>query len=274
MQPRGSKSSSTSLDSVIVQQYLEDRINGSWISVLNSCAHDIVNTMFQISAVHYKHSDSRGFNYVKKKSGVSFCYPRLTDCLMPFRLTSASKIKVVILGDEPLPNGASGGIMWTHDKEAYGLIDSTTNKYYYSPNLTLMETFLQKYRADGYTDIAKNDPPVFDMNYLMDQGVLPLYSSFTCDSNSPSAHYVLWKQTIKLILKAIIDNDPERVVVAVGLNARDITLGIDIPYVITTPDIQEIGIRKMSAEKIARMQNPLEFVNDTLASVAKNTINW
>lgn len=112
-------------------------------------------------------------------------YPSKENTFKAFE-TDISKIRVVILGQDPYPNDNSNGIAFA------------TNKSSKPVSLQFIEKAIKEdlNYPDNY--ILKND-----LLHLVNQGVLLLNSSLTVRKGEPNSHAVYWEKFIQRVIETL-----------------------------------------------------------------------
>lgn len=137
-------------------------------------------------------------------------YPFNKSLFRAFELTPLSRVKVVIMGQDPYHGDNNG------DPQATGMAFSVKKGIKISPSL-----------QNIYKEI-KNTIPEFktpthgDLTFWAVQGVLLLNSCLTVRPHSPGSHKEVWFGFIKKVLNAIIEKNPNCIFVLWGKKSQKI----------------------------------------------------
>jgi uracil-DNA glycosylase len=112
-------------------------------------------------------------------------YPAAGDIFKAFKLCPPSKLRVVILGQDPYHNGAATGLAFANAPEKA-----------ISPSLRVIQKELAHSYGDGF---------VFnqDLEYWAQQGVLLLNTALTVVEGKPGSHLEIWKPFISDLIDVI-----------------------------------------------------------------------
>ncbi len=110
-------------------------------------------------------------NFVKQEYQQNRCYPRGKDIFNAFNYCPFSKVKVVIIGQDP----------YHGPKQANGLCFSVHNNVSHPPSLINIFKELE-------SDVAKPYPKSGDLSYWAEQGVLLLNATLTVRAHKAGSH--------------------------------------------------------------------------------------
>ena len=105
-----------------------------------------------------------------------------------FRVTPADELKVVILGQDPYPDGSATGLAFANPADKNPI----------SPSLRVIK--------DSVLSLAKpEENPIFDqtLENWAKQGILLLNSALTVKRGQPGSHMLAWKPFIEKLLVSI-----------------------------------------------------------------------
>jgi len=131
-------------------------------------------------------------------------YPEPENIFRAFRACPISKLKVVILGQDPY-----------HDGSATGLAFSNRDLLRISPSL---RNILKEVESDCYNGLKIDQDP--DLSRWAEQGVLLLNTALTVEKGNPGAHAKLWAPFTKCVLEAISKECPAIVYLLWGAHAK------------------------------------------------------
>lgn len=151
-------------------------------------------------------------------SGVPIC-PELKDVFRAFRLCSFSKVKCIILSQDPYPNYRNNHPVATGIAFANS---SDTPEKNYSPSLKVLR--------DSLINICPSDKHIiFDpsLESWEEQGVLLLNTALTCEKGKPESHVLVWWHFITYLLTTLSMCRPNLVYVLMGHAAQSLHTSID-----------------------------------------------
>lgn len=156
------------------------------------------NEWFQILK-HYLLSDSfkeLGSRIVNEYN-TRLIYPDYTDIFKAYKLTPYSKIKVVILGQDPYINGEADGLAFSVKKENYIVK--------IPPSL---KAIFEEIEEDIYGGFKVEQD--WNLERLAEQGVFLLNTVLTVEKGKPKSHSFLgWEQFTKTTIEALNNsNEP------------------------------------------------------------------
>lgn len=129
-------------------------------------------------------------NTVKNEYIKYSCYPEIKNIFDSLNLCSFSKLKVVIIGQDP----------YHQPNQANGMSFSVNKNVKVPPSLKNIFKELQD-------DLNKSIPKNGDLTYLANQGVLLLNSCLSVRDSSPGSHYNLgWETFTDSIISYISEN--------------------------------------------------------------------
>lgn len=132
-------------------------------------------------------------------------HPNKQDVFKCFKKCDPSKLKVVILGQDPYYDGNATGLAFANDED----------KLRMSPSLEKIKNTVERTVYNGLNF-------GFDqtLESWADQGVLLLNTSLTVQSGKPTSHFRIWDLFTKNILKIISKNFPGTIFVLWGNKAQ------------------------------------------------------
>lgn len=115
-------------------------------------------------------------------------YPAAEDIFKALRLCPPSKVRVIILGQDPYHNGAATGLAFANAGEGS-----------LSPSLRV----IRKELVESYGEDFELNP---DLEYWAKQGVLLLNTALTVVEGKPGSHLEIWKPFIEEFLEVVTSN--------------------------------------------------------------------
>lgn len=130
-----------------------------------------------------------------------------------FRTTPVSKVKVIILGQDPYHDGSFDGFAF-----------SNKNKPKLSPSL---QNILKEVEDDVYDGFKLNLDP--DLERWAEQGVLLINTAHSVIKGNPGSHLEYWKPFTKYVLSILANQDKPIVWMLWGRKAQNAVINIKIP---------------------------------------------
>lgn len=138
---------------------------------------------------------------ISEERSIRTIYPEIGSNLLfkAFRTTSPSKLKVVILGQDPYHDGSYDGYAFSNSLEKRGRI---------SPSLS---NILTEVHSDIYIEKEKSlvrwlQPEMVNLERWAKQGVLLINTAHTVVKGVPDSHIWLWKPFTMKVIKELILN--------------------------------------------------------------------
>lgn len=191
-------------------------------------------------------------------------YPDYQDIFKPFKLiTHPSKVKVVIIGQDPYHNGKATGLSFACKGEDV------------SPSLIHI---VRAMKDNGYPITPLSNP---SLEYLAEQGVLLLNTTLTVEEGKPDSHAALfrtgWRWFITGVAKAVSKNKP-LIVLAWGNRAKQAVTDFEL----TANAVRNTDLHILQAEHPASAAyrggtwncNHFRTTNDILSLYNQQPIQW
>lgn len=144
-------------------------------------------------------------------------FPAQEDIFKAFKLTPFNHVKVVILGQDPYPDGRADGLCFSQKNDP-----NVNNK-----NDSLRRIFKTLDRDDGSddpkTNLIKNkyNKKQRQLDAWAKQGVLLLNTILTVRSGNPGSHKKLgWKKLTELVIESILKNNKDVAFILLGRDAE------------------------------------------------------
>lgn len=139
----------------------------------------------------------------KRLGAVQWLRPNINQIFQAYKLCQPSKLKVLIIGQDPYPH-----------KSANGLAFSTTE-----PELTLtLRIINRELERSGYGKL-----PTGDLTFWAEQGVMLLNTVLTCEQGNSLAHKGWgWEKFVSITLEHISKLDQPIVVMMWGNHAKEL----------------------------------------------------
>lgn len=155
------------------------RLLGDWSKILG---HSLLDTAYM----------DRLIEFLERAYGGQLIYPKQPDIFRAFRVTQYKDVRVVIIGQDPYPDGRATGLAFANDDQRAIIQDNL------SPSL-------QKIRACIETTIYKGLNLDFDPTLMSwaDQGVLLLNSALTVQKNMVGSHTKIWHEFMSKFLQSL-----------------------------------------------------------------------
>lgn len=145
--------------------------------------------------------------FLNKEYKTKQIYPKKQDVFNCFKLTNYHDLKVVILGNEPYFNKATGLAFANKDN---------IRESVFSPSLLKIKDCIERDIKDGlYLDF---DPT---LEKWAKQGILLLNTSLTVVNNKPYSHEKYWNKFTKNVIKTINDEKTSIIFLLWGPEARE-----------------------------------------------------
>lgn len=133
------------------------------------------------------------FTFLNKEYNNKIVYPNKNKVFRVFQKTNYNEVRVIILGQDPYPDGSGTGVAFANE--------DNIRESSFSPSLIKIKDCIERTNKDGlYIDF---DPT---LEKWIKQGVLLLNSSLTVVKNKPGSHTIYWKNFIKEIIKILNNN--------------------------------------------------------------------
>lgn len=192
---------------------------------------------------------------IKKEYQTYLCYPQWEEIFEAFKITSLSKIKVVILGQDP----------YHQPHQAHGLAFSVKTNTPLPPSL---KNIFQELKNDLNIDKGNNG----NLTSWASQGVLLLNTTLTVRQSQPNSHLQYqWVLFTDHVLSFLNLNYTNLVFILWGKNARN------KKELITTEKhfiIESVHPSPLSAYSGFFNSRPFSKTNDWLVSKNKTPIKW
>lgn len=137
-----------------------------------------------------------------------------------FKLTQMKDLKVVIIGQDPYPDGSATGLAFANEDEVRGVT---------SPSLLKISECIEQNVKQGFN--LDFDPTLISW---AEQGVLLLNTALTVQKYKIGSHSKYWKKFTTEIIKTINDNKPGTVFLLWGEHAKSYKhlINKDLHYVL------------------------------------------
>lgn len=196
-------------------------------------------------------------NYKYKESII---LPNKKDVFNAFTYCSSSKLRVIMLGQDPYPQK---GI-------ATGLAFANNIQNNVSPSLKVIRDTINEYAK------SKGDfMPIIDNSLISwaNQGVLLLNSALTVEEGKPNSHSLLWRPFIKDFLRDMSLARPDIIYVFFGKEAQSF-----IPY-LSNFLYNPIVLKENHPSYYARTGIPMEYtifkeIDNYIKQMNNETIQW
>lgn len=137
-------------------------------------------------------------------------YPDGPDVFKALKLCPFDKVKVVIIGKEPYPNG-----------EADGLAFSYKNGQALGSGKQSLDVIFDEIETDCYNGLAINRN--YQLDYLAEQGVLLLNSVLTVQRKKVDSHKEIgWQTLTSKILSTLLEEQSPKVIMLWGNDAQNV----------------------------------------------------
>ena len=170
------------------------RVDPSWRPVFKDSINGLIHAFTKL------HQDERLFGF----------YPTEDKLVTAFQITPLSKVRVVILGQDPYPEYGNDGM-----PRATGMSFSVRRTDTIPSSLRNIVKELER-SVKGFVN-----PGHGDLTYWAQQGVLLLNTSLTVRPNTPRVQGEIWSELIKNIIPAILGANPKCIFVTWGKVAQD-----------------------------------------------------
>lgn len=191
---------------------------------------------------------------VRALYGKTIVYPEAKDVWKAFELCLFSKLKVVILAQDPYFNG-----------EATGLCFEVKDGFKITPSF--------KQLAEAYNESCPNtfNTDILDgkLGCWAKQGVLLLNASLTVEAGKPNSHSKYWEKFTKNLIQELKKYDDELCIITIGKPASDI---VHKDY-INVLRIEHPAYASRQGRKW-NYQNFFKEVNERLKILNKQEIEW
>jgi uracil-DNA glycosylase len=137
--------------------------------------------------------------------GLAEIYPKTSEVMEAFNLCPISKLKVVIIGQDP----------YHQPNQAHGLAFSVNSGIKIPPSLRNIFLEIQQ----NY-NLSSNLPTSGNLSYLATQGVLLLNTTLTVRQSKPNSHVKLWKGFTQKIIDYILTHLDNIIFMVWGNNAK------------------------------------------------------
>ncbi len=216
-------------------------IDNDWLPVLSG----------EFSKDYYK----KLYSFVVKEYDTQTVYPAKDDILRAFNLTPLSKVKVVILGQDP----------YHEPGQAHGLSFSVKKGIPKPPSLENIYKELN-------TDLGCDIPNSGDLTYWADQGVLLLNTLLTVRAHQAFSHKGMgWEEFTDAAIKAVAAQDRPIVYILWGSAARAKKAFIRNPKHLV---IESAHPSPLSAYRGFFGSRPFSKCNDYLKANGLEPIDW
>ena len=156
------------------KQYWEERLGKSWTLRLK----DTLRSDYGEKLV----------DWINERYSKEVTLPEKENIFKAFRHTPFEDVKVVIIGQDPYPDGNATGL-------AFG---NNTDKFYFNPSLMNIFHCIEEKFYNGLT---------FDFDWTLEswanQGVLLLNTALTVKKGYPGSHSRPWVDFIKAVIQAL-----------------------------------------------------------------------
>lgn len=142
-----------------------------------------------------------------EKAEGKIIYPDQTVIFRAFQALPLSKVRVVVIGQDPYPvEGYANGLAFAH---------SMTKKI--APSLNMI---IDAVEVDSYNGL-KFDKETFntELTHWVEQGVLLLNTALTVVDKTPDSHTEIWKPFTEYVIKTLSDTRRNLVFIAWGKKA-------------------------------------------------------
>jgi uracil-DNA glycosylase len=192
-------------------------------------------------------------------------YPDTDEIFKVFRNLAPSKIKVVILGQDPYHDGNANGY-------AFGCKVET------SPSLNQILYGIRYCYPEGQPLVKANTGlyirPDKSLQYLVDQGVFLLNTILTVEAGSPLSHDVLgWQEFTDYVIEQLCRNYPDIIYLLLGKRANEmwsVIRGVSKKIRI----ISDIHPAALSYNQDFWRTDVFRQINDELKLLLKDEIFW
>ena len=178
-----------------------DLLGAEWYSVVENYLDtiDFSNLIFELS------KERKNFTiYPEKGSDLLF---------KAFRTTPLSKVKVVILGQDPYHDGSYDGFAF-----------SNKGKTRLSPSL---QNIFKEVESDVYDGLKLDMDP--DLQRWAEQGVLLVNTAHTVRKGEPASHLHLWDIFTRRVIQTLVNNHKPIVWILWGRKAQNHLKGRTLP---------------------------------------------
>ena len=148
---------------------------------------------------------------IAKERTVYTIYPEKGSDLLfkAFRTTPLSKVKVVILGQDPYHDGSYDGFAFSNTEESMKV----------SPSL---KNILKEVEADVYDGFQVNQNP--ELERWAEQGVLLINTAHTVRKGNPASHLEYWSKFTYEVVSLLSKQDRPMVWIGWGKKAQNVVL--------------------------------------------------
>lgn len=155
---------------------------------------DFLNTKYMYSVLKYLDQEYKLHNI----------YPKKENVFKAFQLCDPSKLRVVIIGQDPYPNGQATGLAFANNEDTLSI----------SPSLRHIRKAVE----------LNSDKINLDFDVTLEswakQGVLLLNTALTVQYGQPNSHKKVWDKFTKFIIKFIGENFPGTIFLLWGAEAQ------------------------------------------------------
>ena len=145
---------------------------------------------------------------VREKNKTAVVYPDYNDIFKAFLLTPYNKVKVVILGQDPYPNGEADGLAFSVKEDPYIIKQPPS-----------LKAIFEEIETDVYGGFKIEQD--WNLERWAVQGVLLLNSILTVSAKVPKSHaYIGWEELTKNVIQALSKSDEPLVFMLWGKEAR------------------------------------------------------
>ncbi len=216
-------------------------IDNDWLPALNA----------EFGKEYYK----KLYSFIVREYSEKTVYPAKDDIFNAFHLTPLSKVKVVILGQDP----------YHEPGQAHGLSFSVKKGIQKPPSLENIYKELQ-------SDLGYSIPKSGDLTYWAEQGVLLLNSLLTVRAHEAFSHKGMgWEEFTDSAIKAVAMQDRPIVFILWGSAARSKKAFITNPQHLV---IESAHPSPLSAYRGFFGSRPFSKCNDYLVSKNITPIDW
>lgn len=184
---------------------------------------------------------------VKATYGLQTVYPHLKDIFKAFELCPYNELKVVIIGQDPYPDGSGTGIAFANKSDTDTL----------SISLAML--------LSNFNTIKVNP----NLEHWAKQGVLLLNSSLTVVKNNPGSHTMLWRPFMTSFIKNLCEWNTGLIFVLLGEQAKTFK-----PYIGKFNNVLEFKHPAYYARTDGKMPNIFAEIDKLTKAKNNLTINW
>lgn len=256
---------------------MKNRINSSWFTVFGSNLCDEYFSVLDQLFETYTHDGLDGFRFRKEKDDeVIKLYPEVFEFTLPFQMCDFTKLKAIIVFDEPMTNGWSRGIPWLYRADENALPETTGDDDYMSwfcPSLNVIQYFLKdirNYQFKTYDYRKDNVCPSINVEDWINQGILPIYASLSVEYDTKYCHSALWRNFVVDLLVKVLALKPELQVLALG------ELAIKATSMLPETNVTNLNkeLQSFANQTNPDLPNVFQLLNSRLITAGSDIINW